>query len=157
MFGCRAGKALAAFWFLPLGIALAGAAGMLFAMSNQNNESDEDEEKTEEANETQDSPSETDEQDPEPSEAPIEVPESEPEAVEPEAVEQEEQSDQQEEEQPAEQAASETGTIVFAAANGKVWHADRDCPTLSRAKKVKELTMSEAEEAGMKACGTCGK
>lgn len=148
MFGCRAGKALAAFWFLPIGIALAGAASMLFAMSNQNDEPDEDEEKTEEANE------QNDEQDPEPSETPAEAPESEPEAVEPEA---DEQPVEQVEEQAAEQAAGDTDKIVFAAANGKVWHADRDCPTLSRAKKVKELTLHEAEETGMKACGTCGK
>ena len=46
------------------------------------------------------------------------------------------------EKQAAEQAAGDTDKIVFAAANGKVWHADRDCPTLSRAKKVKEMSFS---------------
>lgn len=68
-----------------------------------------------------------------------------------------EQSGERDDKRDADETDGETEQVVFATLNGKVWHADKDCPRLRRSKSIKEIKMGEAVADGMKACGVCGK
>lgn len=159
MVGFHAEKALLTIGFWSVGFALVGVAGLLFAMSSQKDDLDEDEagDKLEEgwvdevmsSVNNPDKPNsignENDALDGEETEEPDGFQESPSETTEQDADQEDEQD------------ADETDRIVYATVNGKVWHADRECPQLRRAKTIRELTMSEAETTDMKACRTCGK
>jgi len=157
MVGFHAEKALLTIGFWSVSFALVGVAGLLFAMSSRKDDLDEDEadDKLEEGwvDEVMSSVNNPDKL------SPIV---SENEALDGEEAEegfQESPSEntEQDADQEGERDADETDRIVYATTNGKVWHANRECPQLRRAKTIRELTMSEAETTDMKACRTCGK
>jgi hypothetical protein len=77
--------------------------------------------------------------------------------VEQDAEQEEGQDGERDGQQDADKTESETERTVFATANGKTWHTEKECPRLRRSKNVNEMTLSEATVAGMKPCGVCGK
>lgn len=50
----------------------------------------------------------------------------------------------------------EPSRMVYATPSGKVYHRDRGCISLRRAKRVDEMTEGEAVSAGKRPCGVCG-